>query len=37
MPIDVITTAAEVTTTSDITAEDSDFKGGETNRYYRSS
>ena len=28
MPIDVVTTAAEVTTTSDITAEDGDFKGG---------
>ena len=26
MPIDIVTTAAEVTTTSDITAEDSDFK-----------
>ena len=27
MPIDVVTTAAELTTTSDITAEDGDFKG----------
>ena len=28
LPIDVVTTAAVVTTTSDITAEDSDFKFG---------